>query len=696
MNPRLKKHFYNFKQRFEIEIPENLSDKQKQDAEASAFEKFINFLIFSIDYPDVFSGEVNLLNTISVGGQGDTKLDGIGVRVNNVLVKNVDEIREIVKNERVIEYDFVFIQSKMQEKFDATEFSGFIDGIKHFLSPNAVLPENSKIQNFRAIKNYFDSDEFNKNPNVKVKKGSPNLYIYYVSMGNQPTDDHFLGTKKIKNDELMGLYSNYFNNFNNDSDKNESPITLIDGNTIINYCDELDNSFEIKIKVLKSFQLHIGDNDKIKQAWAFTCSAKDFLEILTKKEDDSLRKHLFNDNVRDYLGNKKESSVNSEIEKSIIESPEMFLLRNNGITIVCSDFEPKKDDWVEITNPQIVNGCQTSNSIFNLRTHPNIDKVKLLVRLICTDDPIVANSIVRGTNKQNQVLEEDFEVTLPFHQDLLEPFFLSFEHNPQLYYERRHKQYMGSNIPNTRIVNLRILCQTFAATFLNAPHEAYRHQKKILELFGGEKSKRKIFVEGHSEYPYYTCAVLWYMFERNIYQEKYNEFEKFRYHLYLIMRHFIGEEVPSLSTSKHKIEKFCLKFLGILEEKEFLKYLDKAISVFEELKADWIKQGNSNDGIKDVPKFTDFLLSYCKKTFLTQPTLKENIETTYEGVIKRIIPKSNGLWYCFIDCQDLPRDVYFDSRAYKGKLEKIKLNQPVKFTLHAISEEKATAKYVIV
>lgn len=198
MNPRLKKHFYNFKQRFEIEIPENLSDKQKQDAEASAFEKFINFLIFSIDYPDVFSGEVNLLNTISVGGQGDTKLDGIGVRVNNVLVKNVDEIREIVKNERVIEYDFVFIQSKMQEKFDATEFSGFIDGIKHFLSPNAVLPENLKIQNFRAIKNFFDSDEFNKNPNVKVKKGSPNLYIYYVSMGNQPTDDHFLGTKKNK------------------------------------------------------------------------------------------------------------------------------------------------------------------------------------------------------------------------------------------------------------------------------------------------------------------------------------------------------------------------------------------------------------------------------------------------------------------------------------------------------------------
>jgi len=685
MNPRLKKHFYNFKQRFEIEIPENYTDKQKTDLEASAFEKFVNFLIFSIDYPDVFSGEVNLLNTISVGGQGDTKLDGIGIRVNNLLVKSLDEVREIIKNERQIEYDFIFIQSKMQERFDATEFSGFIDGIKHFLSPSAVLPENPKVKNFRAIKDFFDSDEFNKNPNIKVKKGSPNLYIYYVSMGNQPTDEHFLGTKEIKANELNNLYSNYFNKIS---------ISLIDGNTIINYCDELDNNFEVKINILEAFPLYVGNNDKIKKAWAFTCSAKEFLEVLTKKEDDSLRKHLFNDNVRDYLGNKKGSSINGEIEKSIIESPEMFLLRNNGITIVCSDYNSVKDKLVQIDNPQIVNGCQTSNSIFNQRNHPNIDQVKLLVRLICTDDPVVANSIVRGTNKQNQVLEEDFEVTLPFHQDYLEPFFLSFEHSPQLYYERRHKQYMGSNIPSTRIVNLRILCQTFAATFLNVPHEAYRHQKKILELFGGDKSTRKIFVEGHSEYPYYTCAVIWYMFEKNIYQDEYSEFEKFRYHLYLIMRHFIGEEVPSLSNAKHKIEKYCNNFLEILGEKEFRKNLDKAISVFQELKSNWIKQGNSSDGIKDVPKFTETLLLHCKKTFLIQPTLKENIETTYEGIVKRIISKSDGLWYCFIDCQDLPRDIYFDSRAYRGKIEDIKLNQSVKFTLLTSSEEKITAKEV--
>ncbi len=129
---------------------------------------------------------------------------------------------------------------------------------------------------------------------------------------------------------------------------------------------------------------------------------------------------LFNDNVRDYLGDSK--NVNGEIEKTITESPEMFLLCNNGITIVCTDFEQVRDKLVKIENPQIVNGCQTSNSLFNQRNSLNINKVKLLVRLISTENPGISNKIVRGTNKQNQVLEEAFETTRSFSSGQLRAF----------------------------------------------------------------------------------------------------------------------------------------------------------------------------------------------------------------------------------------------------------------------------------
>lgn len=80
------------------------------------------------------------------------------------------------------------------------------------------------------------------------------------------------------------------------------------------------------------------------------------MKLLTKSEDGSLRRSLFNSNVRDYLGNT--GSVNSEIEHTIATEPEMFLMCNNGITIVCSDFIQIRDKIVSIDNPQIVNGCQ--------------------------------------------------------------------------------------------------------------------------------------------------------------------------------------------------------------------------------------------------------------------------------------------------------------------------------------------------
>lgn len=105
----------------------------------------------------------------------------------------------------------------------------------------------------------------------------------------------------------------------------------------------------------------VNDNNLIKKAYTFTCDAKEFLKLL-RKDDDTIRRSLFNDNVRDYLGNK--GVVNSEIEKTIINEPEMFLMCNNGITIVCSDFLQIRDKLVSIDNPQIVNGCQTCNSIF--------------------------------------------------------------------------------------------------------------------------------------------------------------------------------------------------------------------------------------------------------------------------------------------------------------------------------------------
>jgi hypothetical protein len=122
-----------------------------------------------------------------------------------------------------------------------------------------------------------------------------------------------------------------------------------------------------------------------------------------------------------------------------------------------------------------------------------------LIRLICTENPDIANKIVRGTNKKNQVLEEAFEATRSFHQHKLEPFFLAYdEGDTKLYYERRAKQYNSDpNIKKGSIVNLKVLTQVFVSVFLDSPHDGHRHESTLFKKYIGQKEERKIFVEDH-------------------------------------------------------------------------------------------------------------------------------------------------------------------------------------------------------
>lgn len=179
---------------------------------------------------------------------------------------------------------------------------------------------------------------------------------------------------------------------------------------------------------------------------------------------------------------------------------------NNGITIVCSDFIQIRDKLVSINNPQVVNGCQTCNSIFRFKDNITLSKVQVLIKLICTEDISITNKIVRGTNKQNQVLEEAFETTKPFHQDL-EDFFLAKQSDFTLYYERRSKQYSAlPTINKNQIVNLRVITQVFVATFLKSPHEAHRHEAKLLELYAGDDNDKRKYTTRSMQSHHIFCV----------------------------------------------------------------------------------------------------------------------------------------------------------------------------------------------
>lgn len=658
MDPILNSYFGRFKTTFEIgtsssqiEAAKQSESQKRQDADA--FEQFVNYIMFSLDDPDVFTSDPDLLEMVSIGGALDTGIDGLGIRLNGHLVGSTTQVDQVAEASKKLSVEFIFIQSKNRVGLDVGEFQKFAWGIRNFLS-EGFLPENEHLTELREVKRYILSNE----KIISKLDKLPSLYIYYVSVGAEPSDSNFEGARSMLESDLSKGYYDYIS------------IKAVGGTQLGKYCRELENKFEKSINIKDIFPLIVNDHEKVSKAYAFTCGACEFLHLL-EKDDGQLRRSLFNDNVRDYLGNR--GSINHEIEKTIIENPELFLLRNNGVTIVCSDFKQVRDKLVTLENPQIVNGCQTSNSIYRLREHPNIERVQLLVRVISTDDLAVSNSIVRGTNKQNQVLDEAFEATLPFHQEQLEPFFLAAgDGTDKIYYERRSKQYNDDPmIKRSQIVNLRVLTQTFVSVFLQRPHESVRHEAKLLELYGGEAKSRSIFRDDHSPEPYYVWALVYRTIERALKDNPGSrQYLPYRQHLcYAFCR--LVEKPPSSLKLSRALAQYCAKIKAATADPEFQSRTDAAVKIFDGAMSEWLRRGRSRYGIKDSKDFTDLLQAQFRDTPGPRLDIEQRASEVGPGKILRMIWKDDGHWFGFIRRGPYDENLYFDNRAYSGDLTKL-------------------------
>ena len=134
---------------------------------------------------------------------------------------------------------------------------------------------------------------------------------------------------------------------------------------------------------------------------------------------------LYEKNVRKFLGNKRK--VNKGIEATIENHPERFGLYNNGITIVTEEVSKLSTDELFLRNPFIVNGCQTTRSIWSVLqrklnsggTSPTPQQKtweeKLNAAVVITKIVVVGaegeellTETTRYTNSQNAVGEKDF------------------------------------------------------------------------------------------------------------------------------------------------------------------------------------------------------------------------------------------------------------------------------------------------
>ena len=166
---------------------------------------------------------------------------------------------------------------------------------------------------------------------------------------------------------------------------------------------------------------------------------------------------LLEKNVRAFL--QARGGVNKGIRSTILETPEMFLAYNNGISATAEQIETENEHGNTCTikglsDFQIVNGGQTTASIFNacIKNKTPLEKIYVQAKITVLADQSQMESVVPKisacANTQNKVQLADFSANDEFHQAIERlsrtvwaPAKTGGEQQTKWFYERARGQY---------------------------------------------------------------------------------------------------------------------------------------------------------------------------------------------------------------------------------------------------------------
>jgi len=167
------------------------------------------------------------------------------------------------------------------------------------------------------------------------------------------------------------------------------------------------------------------------------------------------------------------------------------------VTIVAKKVTPSGDKF-ELSQFQVVNGCQTSNVLFNNRERLT-DDMYITVKLIETSDVDLSGKLIATTNSQSQVTKEAFATIRPYHREL-EDFFNAMRSTGYGYfYERRPHQYDDKDdIQQYLIVSAPALIKSFVSVVVEEPHKVHYYYGRLLIEYNKNRSS-ELFAE--TDYP---------------------------------------------------------------------------------------------------------------------------------------------------------------------------------------------------
>ena len=526
-------------------VAQSFKESDEYDDEASFFEYFSSSQILK-DY-DLSDDEIE--NGI-VGSSGDGGCDSIYIFLNKnlVLPDQIDSITPL-KESKV---EMVIIQSKRETSFKESAIQKWKDVSNNLLSLSNSLNDFATRYNDDVIESFgFFRDLYTKLLTSRVKLEFKYIYVSFAE------DIH--PNVKQQAEELKELVYKLFPNANVN-------IEFIGATKLY---DKYNTPAETIVNLpLVEVPIALGKNKN----YVGLVSLKEYYGFIVS-EDNTLRKKFFEANVRDYQG---KNNVNSSIRETLENGQsEDFWWLNNGITILTSEAMLVNNRELQLTNPEIVNGLQTSNEIY-LYFKNNLSLLEsetrnVLVRIIVPDSEESRDNIIFATNNQTNIPKASLRVTDPIHLQI--ELYLK---GRGLFYDRRKNYYKNQGKKPSEIVGVSFLGQCLITLFLKKPDYARARPSTILT---DDDSYNKLYIENDDLEIFYRCALLGKKVQKNLKKTiQYTSAEKSDILFYLLY----GVIASSIKKNNITIEDIKQLDIDSITDEVISNIKDKIYNIYKE------------------------------------------------------------------------------------------------------------------
>lgn len=452
-----------------------------------------------------------------VGKGLDGGCDSIYLFLNNMLI--TPDVVESISAPKDSVLEMIVIQSKKTTKFGEDAVMKWKTISSNLLDLSNTISDFSTRYNADVLEAYTTfRDTYTRLITSRVKL---KFRFYYVTLASELHPNVIQQSEELKN-TVRELFPNAV-----------VDVDFIDSDNLF---DMYNSIVENRIN-LKFTDIPISPNQK---NYVALVDLKTYFNFIVNT-DGEIRKNFFDSNVRDYQG---KNNVNTSISESLRRADNNdFWWLNNGITVLASEATLVNNRELQIVNPEIVNGLQTSMEIYNYYSENKDalenEKRSVLLRIIVPDNEESRDQIIFATNNQTNIPKSTLRVTDPIHLQI-EMYFKS----RGLFYDRRKNYYKNQGRKPAEIVGVSFLAQCLITIFLRKPDYARARPSTILN---DDKTYNELYEKNNDLEVFYRVALIGKKIQKNVKNSsEYSPAEKsdiLYYVLFAAVARILGKQV---------------------------------------------------------------------------------------------------------------------------------------------------------